>query len=893
MMTMAGMGVRMLAWACATALLLCLVEGAAQSRTLGLGSRHLQQVGCDQSTYPALQPTITRAPVIDLQWLDKNDQNVLAITKKVGLDAGGLWLSTDGGKRWAEQTAMLNASLPSTESVEVVGVFAQKSNPSNVLILGAGTWYWTSNDYAKTFTARQTPSKWRGMSIKSYKLHPIRDDWLLILVKRPDCKALDRAQMECPHDLMYSPNMFSGDPTWVNLTESANGKIAGFVDFDWARNLCPDGNCHTMMKVKDETILATMYVHAGDYDQAWDPDVHFVSSDEWFKKFSTQVRCGNMFEIIGKSVYLAMANSCPTDINGHQRSDSPTFPQGITLYTSQDGGCMFTQACLPVAIKQEGYELLETHDGTGAIVIVDYIVNNNLPASSVYTAGPHHALFSLSLTDVYHADYGFSTDFAKIEGLPGVYISNQMLARPDSSQSDYYDLNDATGQPLVETRMSFNGGGRWQRIPAPATFNFPLCNRCDGQAECSLHLHGMSSWDSMMLSLPAVYSNPSAPGLIMASGNTGIKGVGLDDNDGLCTWLSTDGGVTWSDVAMGAYIYEYADWGGFIVMARHPGRTDKAADEVLFSYDGGKCWQRVPLSEAVLLDNIRIEPDGQRPRVIVHGRRCRKSVSNLCAYDAEAPRQGVLEGAMYLVDVQDLMSSKMGMCAASDRERWGVPAEPGSANARCILGRQSFIERRKWSANCLNGPSYLRPLANTMPCNCTPEADLECDYGYLRSGARCVKLTGSRMPTCPAMDELNYHVSSTGLRLVHADTCSGVEALLPDTNGQGEYQPSVDGGGGGGSSGHSGWFWFFIFLLITIGLTCGFVGWWIYLATESQRDSVRDLAASAAESASNVKHWVSDKVGGRRNTTAEHDLGYFQPLGDDGADEHRSLFTLK
>ncbi len=381
----------------------------------------------------------------------------------------------------------------------------------------------------------------------------------------------------------------------------------------------------------------------------------------------------------------------------------------------------------------------------------------------------------------------------------------------------------------------------------------------------------MSSWDSMLLSMPAVYSNPSAPGIIMASGNVGVPGVGLDDNDGcarprlarlpllgsplspshhlssprreapkgrqaewaaaraqwvlnglrvpdgpspaplhapvvtrswrvrahlpartllrrLCTWLSTDGGVTWRDVALGSYIYEYADWGGFIVMARHPGRSDKAAgatlfsvptptplllcpgrcvaawarrrrprdaesrgrcqskglpaspwrgssgrkkravdggvvvrggltrrpclhaacaDEVLFSYDGGNCWSRVPLSEALLLDNIRcapalppwarlgfglglaltsrgstatarhdrrgefavivwawrlapplaslrcrIEPDGQRPRVILHGRRCRKSVSPMCAYDAEAPRQGVLEGVMYLVDLQ-------------------------------------------------------------------------------------------------------------------------------------------------------------------------------------------------------------------------------------------------
>jgi hypothetical protein len=38
----------------------------------------------------------------------------------------------------------------------------------------------------------------------------------------------------------------------------------------------------------------------------------------------------------------------------------------------------------------------------------------------------------------------------------------------------------------------------------------------------------------------------------------GERGVGLDDNDGLCTWLSSDGGATWQDVGEGAYIYEYA-----------------------------------------------------------------------------------------------------------------------------------------------------------------------------------------------------------------------------------------------------------------------------------------------------------------------------------------------
>jgi hypothetical protein len=56
--------------------------------------------------------------------------------------------------------------------------------------------------------------------------------------------------------------------------------------------------------------------------------------------------------------------------------------------------------------------------------------------------------------------------------------------------------------------------------------------RCDGEAECYLHLHGMSAWESPVAAMPAVYSNPSAPGLIMASGNTALQGFGLDDNDG-------------------------------------------------------------------------------------------------------------------------------------------------------------------------------------------------------------------------------------------------------------------------------------------------------------------------------------------------------------------------
>ena len=34
-----------------------------------------------------------------------------------------------------------------------------------------------------------------------------------------------------------------------------------------------------------------------------------------------------MFEILGKSLYLAFANSCPTDIEGRKQKSSSSYPQ--------------------------------------------------------------------------------------------------------------------------------------------------------------------------------------------------------------------------------------------------------------------------------------------------------------------------------------------------------------------------------------------------------------------------------------------------------------------------------------------------------------------------------------------------------------------------------------
>jgi hypothetical protein len=72
--------------------------------------------------------------------------------------------------------------------------------------------------------------------------------------------------------------------------------------------------------------------------------------------------------------------------------------------------------------------------------------------------------------------------------LQGVFIANQL-----STMMDGGGMGGMGGMGMkrtVVTRITFNGGGSWQPIKAPTTFNYQKCNRCGGATNCALHLHG-------------------------------------------------------------------------------------------------------------------------------------------------------------------------------------------------------------------------------------------------------------------------------------------------------------------------------------------------------------------------------------------------------------------
>lgn len=69
----------------------------------------------------------------------------------------------------------------------------------------------------------------------------------------------------------------------------------------------------------------------------------------------------------------------------------------------------------------------------------------------------------------------------------------------------------------------------------------------------------------------------------MGVGSVGKTLLPYEDSD---TFISTDAGVTWSEVAKQPSKYEFGDQGSIIVMV-----TDEpTVDEVKYSYDAGKTW---------------------------------------------------------------------------------------------------------------------------------------------------------------------------------------------------------------------------------------------------------------------------------------------------------------
>ena len=134
-----------------------------------------------------------------------------------------------------------------------------------------------------------------------------------------------------------------------------------------------------------------------------------------------------------------------------------------------------------------------------------------------------------------------------------------------------HDIKKLQIEDHKTTKITFNKGGIWHDIPFPAEDSLGKPIIC---ANCSLHLHSYSH-DHLF---SPILSKKSALGIILATGNIG-KYLSLV-TDRINNYISADGGYSWKEIAKGSHIFEVADHGGLIIIAR----DYKATNGIIFSW---------------------------------------------------------------------------------------------------------------------------------------------------------------------------------------------------------------------------------------------------------------------------------------------------------------------
>jgi hypothetical protein len=767
-----------------------------------------------------------QSEVAELVWVGSTYGIVFARTVR-----GSLWRSGDAGASWSNET-------PELVGVGADGIYAIRYNadsPSlNVLFLGRfslqhnATLIWATSTGGMSYRqpCAAAPSDpacvaspgGRGAQVTvSVKPHPRQADTLALLTRSAACP---QPMAGCVRQELWVSTDFGH--SWAALRSNA-AALAGFIDYDWA----PQASGSAPL-----ALLATGYLSEGDREAGiyfsgyWDKRVHLVRSDDLFASRTLLRRCGNMFQTMGDgALYLGVAAGC----------DSASAPGGspegwsVTLETSRNGGSDWAASCFPLSEKEHGYTLYGVN-GSDVYINVDHQddrdpVKAGQPLGVVYHADAGGRLFTLSQRDVLLQPSGVS-DLIVVQGMPGALLGNRVDA--GLWQDPAFRRGTRSAYDAVQSRVSSDAGANWRALGAPS----PLAGQagCAGDAlSCALHLHGPDAMYREGDIFAGAYSTPAVPGLVLSTGSVGrfLSYAPTEVN----TYLSLDGAQSWATVAAGAHTYEVGASGGLLVFAA----TGAATDVVLFSLDGGACWNRVFLSRALSVNNIQIRPDSAGLVFHLHG---------LLPGSAR-------QGAIFTLNFGQLLApADFPACNPADYEAW--------APALCQRGQAAIYTRRKPRARCQPAPTSR--TANRA-CGCDPLTDFECSFGYERdaSGA-CALMTDFALdPGCPA-------AAASPTRLLAGDVCATRAPPSSPRTRKARHGPSG-----------IAIFFIVVFVLAAVAAIALVVARYLGLPLPpALRDGVDDAVAS-------VRAGVNKLRGGKQGHT---------PIGDDWLDGDASFAPL-
>lgn len=417
----------------------------------------------------------------------------------------------------------------------------------------------------------------------------------------------------------------------------------------------------------------------------------------------------------------------------------------LDAYVTMDG-VEFAEALLPYDMDfsaQEAFTVLGS--STGAIFMhFTTSKSRNFAFGSLLKSNTNGTSYVKLHSNVNRNAEGF-VDFEKIQGLEGIILTN-IVKNADKA--------DAEEDKKIKTKITFNDGADWSYLTPPKYDSDGKKYECNSKSleKCSLNLHGYTERKDYRDTL----SSGSALGMLIGVGNVGES---LTSRDEASTFLTIDGGKTWTEVKKGSHQYEFGDHGGVLVLAPEGKKTDS----ISYSIDFGKTWSEYKFAdEPVFVSDIVTVPRDSALRFILITEssvgRSAESATVTIDFSGLFERQCILDHKNEKFDDFDYFTV-------------------GNSDSECLFGHQAKYLRKN-KPECFVGAVGLDQFTVIAKnCTCT-RADFECDYNYEKMYDGTCRLveglsSGDASAVCKKNPDLVEYFESTGYRKIPLSTCHG------------------------------------------------------------------------------------------------------------------------
>jgi Sortilin, neurotensin receptor 3,/Sortilin, neurotensin receptor 3, C-terminal len=407
--------------------------------------------------------------------------------------------------------------------------------------------------------------------------------------------------------------------------------------------------------------------------------LQLVSSTNWFKARKTHFE--DILDFATMSEFIIVA----------AKTEDRKF---LKVDASVDGR-VFAPAEFPPNFQVEHERAYTVLDSSTHAVFLHVTVNNEKGREygSIIKSNSNGTSYSLALNNVNRDTDGFA-DFEKMQGLEGVAMVNVV---------DNVKEIESGKDKKLKSMITHNDGAEWTYVPPPGKDSegnkFSCVSKPDVPTEkCSLHIHSYTErYDKH-----ATFSSPSAIGIMLAVGNVG-EYLTPRAGDDTHTFITRDGGITWTAVRKGSYLWEYGDQGSIILICEQA----KPTQVVYYTLDEGATWVEYKFSDVDMeVQQISTTPSDNSRNFLLWGRDKGTDKVSTVNLDftglKERQRQCVLKETSPEDDDYELWEPKH-------------PLQEGN----CLFGHVAQYHRKKLDRECYNGFKTEGLHSIGKNCSCT------------------------------------------------------------------------------------------------------------------------------------------------------------------------------